>query len=754
MTSIINNIMKTKLFRPVFLLAGIMSITFYNSSNAQDLNSATALTRSEQYNEASAMFQKLIQAYPANSQNYYFAGENKLAEFFADTISNSLAIFAKDAQDLYNKGVSANAGDPLNYIGLAKVAYYQGDEKTASDMRVKAKGMLLPYKNIKKMVPPAKDYAFALAKIAESFIRNDKVDTSLALPYIREALKIDSKNRDIYLIAGDIYNFVNDGSKAIRNYNLAQDNDPKSSTANMKIGSIYVRGRSYATAIPYYEEAIKLNANYAPAYRELGQLYLTLGRYDQSKVNFEKYLELTKGNVPAQIRYVNSLFYAKGYDDVIKNVEEIFKVDKSKTYMNRIAGYSAYEKTPPDYNMALKYMETLFTSLKPENLLPKDYTYLAKILLKKNQDYPKVTDNRTRLNTQLTAANEKYSSASTAVKVALKPSVDTLKAQVARLDKQITAADKDIKRAFDAYAKALAFDPTNKVLLGEIATNYYYYKRYEEAANTWGKLVALGKNDLTDYMAIGKAYYTGGKYQRADSVFNIVLGKSPDYVDAHVFIARTYSQMDPETKTGIARPKFETVIGKAKTDTVKYAPYIMEAYGYLGYYYYQNDNFPKSRDYYSRMITLNPKSNDYKIRGYAGLGQIDLKEFGNEKTIEGRLSAIAKARETYNKILAIDANNQSAKNMIDYLASAEKQVRAGINPNEISGLVKNAAGKPIGGASIRVKDTAAEKLTDASGKFKFETPQSAATLIISAKGYVSQEIPITKSRVYNVTLEQ
>ena len=29
----------------------------------------------------------------------------------------------------------------------------------------------LPYKNIKKISPPAKDYAFALAKIAESYIK-------------------------------------------------------------------------------------------------------------------------------------------------------------------------------------------------------------------------------------------------------------------------------------------------------------------------------------------------------------------------------------------------------------------------------------------------------------------------------------------------------------------------------------------------------------------------------------------------------
>lgn len=746
--------MKTKIFRPVLLLAAVLSISLSNGLSAQDLNSATALTRSEQYDEAAAMFKQLIQKEPTNSKYQYFYGENTLAEFFSDTISNSLTVFAQQAKDIYTKGTSANASDPLNYIGLARVAYLLDDDKTASDLREKAKSYLLPYKNIKKMVPPAKDYAFALAKIAESFIRNETVDTALALPYIRQALKIDYKNRDIYLIAGDIYNLVNDGSKAIKNYNLAQDNDPTSSTANMKIGSIYVRGRSYATAIPFYEEAIRLNANYAPAYRELGQVYLTLGRYEQSKTNFEKYLELTKGNIPAQIRYVNALFYAKAYDDVIRQVEEIFKVDKSKTYMNRIAGYSAYEKTPPDYKMALAYMETLFSSLRKESLLPKDYTYLAKILLRKNQDYSKNVDTRNRLNTQLTTAKERYAVATAAAKATQKPNLDTLTAQVARLDTQIAAADKEIDRGFSVYNQALALDPENKVLLSEIATNYYNFRRFEEAADVWLKLVALGKNEVSDYMNIGRAFYTDGKYQRADSIFNVVLAKNPDYVDAYVYIARTYSLMDPETKTGIAKPKFEIVIEKAKSDSVRLASYMMEAFGYLGFYHYQNDNNSRARDYYNRMTNLVPTNNEYKVRGYSGLGQIDLKEFGYEKTNEGRLASLAKTRETYNKILALDANNASAKSMITYLADAEKQVRAGINPNEVTGTIKNAAGQPIPNASVKVKDTAAETLTNVQGKYKFEIPASAAVLIFSASGYQPQEVTITKSRLYNITLTQ
>ena len=114
----------------------------------------------------------------------------------------------KAAQEVFQKGVTANANDPLNYIGLAKVAFLMGDNKTAAEMRAKAKSFLLPYKNLKKISPPAKDYAFTLAKIAESYIKDETVDTAAALPLIREAIKIDNKNRDVYLIAGDIYILV------------------------------------------------------------------------------------------------------------------------------------------------------------------------------------------------------------------------------------------------------------------------------------------------------------------------------------------------------------------------------------------------------------------------------------------------------------------------------------------------------------------------------------------------------------------
>jgi tetratricopeptide (TPR) repeat protein len=748
--------MKRLILSPVIFLAAILGMVTTNNVVAQDLNAATMLTRSEQYDKAEELFKQLIQKEPTNSKNYFFYGENILQDYFSDTISNTLTIFTKAAKAQYEKGVSVNPNDPLNYVGLAKVAFFDEDDKTAKEMRAKAKSFLLPYKNIKKIVPPAKEYAFTLAKLAESYISADFiVDTAYALPLIREAISIDSKSRDIYLIAGDIYNLKNDGSNAIRNYNLAQDMDPSSPTANMKIGSIYVKAKVLESAIPYFQKAIELNANYAPAYRELGALYSMAGRFDQSKQNFSRYLELTKGNIPAKISYVKSLYFSGEYDEVIKNVEEIFAVDQSKAYMNRLAGYSAYEKKNADYDKALAYMETLFKKVSPELINKRDYSYMAKILLKKNENYSNLVRENDRIKTRLDSENKRYASASAAEKTRMRPNMDTLVNRATRMDKQIAKADIEITRGFGEYAKALTFNPEDKGLLNEIANSYYRFRRYEDAAKTWSKLIALGKNEITDYMQIGRAYYVGEKYKSADSIFNVVIKMSPDYLPAYVYIARVYSKMETDPKTGLAKPKFEKVIEKASVDSVKNGSDMIDAFSYLGYYYLQNNNMAKAKDYYNRMIGLDATNKEYKIKGYNGLGLVERESATNEKVNEARLPYLSRAQDAYTKIIGLDPNNESAKTYLKYVQEYEKSVRSGINPNELKGSVKSAAGQPLANVSVRIKDTAAETYTNAKGEFKFEIPMASEALVISAKGFKSKEIPVQRPlKALNIVLEQ
>lgn len=744
--------MKRLILSPALLLVILFALP--SAAWAQDLNSAIQLTRSEQYDQAKAMFEELARKEPANGKVYFYLGENILADYYSDTISNSLTVAADEAKKAYQDGTQANPNEPLNYVGLAKVAFLQGDEKTAEEMRSKAKSFLLPYKKVgKKMSPPAPEYAHILAKIAESYIKDDQVDTSKALPLIRQAISIDNKNRDVYLIAGDIYILKNDGSKAISYYNQAEFADPQSPTAAMKIGNIYVKGRAYTAAVPYFEQAIELNSNFAPAYRELGQLYLMSRVFDKSKEYFEKYLELTAGNIPAKIRYVNALFYAKDYEGVIENVEEIFKVDQSRSYMNRIAGYSSFDKTPPDYDQALAYMDRLFATVDPERILQKDYLYLARILIRRNADYTKMNDELNSLRQQLEKEKGRSSVANAAEKAKIKIVQDDLMQRISDLESKIAASDKEVDRAFEAFNNALAMKPEDKNLMNEIGNQYYTFKRYNDAAKFYTKLLDPEKDNTDELMRIGRAYYTGENFKAADSVFTAIIQKNPDYLPAHLMIANTYSKMDPDTKLGLAKPKFETVLQVAQKDSVANVTSIMDALTYLSYYHMSHDDYGTAKEYYNRMINLS-NNNDYKIRGLQGIGLTELNSTRNEKTNEGRLPYLNRAADAYNRILSIDPNNSAAKSQLAYVRDFEAQIKKGINPNEIRGAVKNASGQPIAYASIRVKDTAAENLSNGRGEFRFEIPGGSETLIVSAKGYRTVEIPITSSRVYNVTLEQ
>jgi tetratricopeptide (TPR) repeat protein len=719
------------------LIITLLVLCSVSGLKAQTIEEAITAANNEQYDKAEQILTNLAKTTPS-SKVYYRLGENALLNFFADSISNSLKTTSVEAKQQFEKGIALNPSDPLNYVGLAKVAAYQGDQQTATQMRAKAKSFLPPYKKVSK-IPNPQEYAYTLAKLAESYIVFDRVDTALALPDIREALNIDQKNGDIYIIAGDIYLLVNNGSVAIKNYNKAQDIDLKSPIANMKIGSIYFKGRNLMAAIPYYEQAIALDKNYAPAYRELGQLYSMAGRLKESVDYFQTYLKLTNQNIPAKIRYVNALFYSKNYAEVIKNVEDIFAVDKSRTYLNRIAGYSSYEMG--NYPQALVYMDRLFANLPADRILKKDYTYYARILLKKNAGYPKVFAELDKANAELTKQKEKTESLKGAAKEKERANEETLAAKVSEIQGRLAVADKDLTKAYECYEKAISFGEPDASLIQEKANSQYTNKRYVDAADSWKRLIPMGKDSEENLLMIGRAYYQGKEYDKAEEIFNAMVVKNPDHVNAYLWLANNASAKDPDSKTGLAKAKFIALLSKAATDSVKYENEIFDALRYLGYSALQSNNYEEARKYYSRMINLDPNNKEMVIKALSSMVSMSMQQ-----------GEYSRAMEYDNKILALDPSNAPAKSSIMYIQQLQSSAKPKANPNEISGVIKDSSGMPIGGASIRVKDTAAEQWTTAKGEYRFTMPEASTTLVIGAKGYKTIEIPVTAKRVYSATL--
>ncbi len=71
----------------------------------------------------------------------------------------------------------------------------------------------------------------------------------------------------------------------------------------------------------------------------------------------------------------------------------------------------------------------------------------------------------------------------------------------------------------------------------------------------------------------------------------------------------------------------------------------------------------------------------------------------------------------------------------------------------VSGKVNDAKGDGLPGASITVKGTTNGTISDASGNFKINVPNSGGSLVISSIGYKPQEVKLTGQSTINVSLE-
>lgn len=546
---------KNTLFNAVLGLA-IIAVPF--KIKAQDLKSVIKLTESEQFENASANFKKLIQATPKNGDLYFYCGEN----FFKWDKEDS-------AQVYYQKGTEAEPSNPLNYVGLGKIAFFAEDVQKGQSYFDKA-NTLLPSKANKQLVMAPEKHQSVLVKMAETYTNAPLKKLDDAKKLLEAAININPKNPDVYVVFGDYYLESNDGSTAIINYKKCQELDPTSSKAKLRIGKLYERARNYPEALKYYKEAVAMDSTFAPAYRELGELFSKAQRYDEAKENYKKFLKLSSDNISARVRYASFLFMTKSYDETINQVYEINKVDTSYVFLNRLIGYSFYEKgqiekganEKANYEKGLAAMKKFFAQTKKEKIITSDYGYYGRLLSKNKQD------------------------------------------SLAEIQ----------------YVKALELDTANVDYISELATVYKKLKRYDKAANCYQKKIDLNKATVSDYLNLGQSYYmmgsdsvaqkagkSDGFFNIADSIFTYVINTKPDLVQGFIWSARTKASLDPDLETAVAKPAYEALLPKVQKDSVKYTKELVETYLYLASYNLYNKNYPQSRYFYERILAIDPK---------------------------------------------------------------------------------------------------------------------------------------------------
>jgi tetratricopeptide (TPR) repeat protein len=379
-------------------------------------------------------------------------------------------------------------------------------------------------------------------------------DTASVFTLLRNAEKLDDHNPFLYIVKGDAYFYMlNDGSKAIANYNKAQELDPKSPEAKLRLGQLWLRARQYTTAMNYYQEVVKMDSTFAPAFRELGLLQARAGRPVDAKKNFDKFLELSP-NTAARKQYVNTLIELKDYTEAIVQLTEILKVDDSDNDVNRALAYSYFETQ--QYDKGLVYIKKFIANARPEKVRSLDYAYYGRLLAKTKQD----------------------------------------------------------SLATEQLMKAYSLDTSKADLISEAALSYTRIKKYDKARELYEQKINLKKGVPMDYYNLGKVYYSIQDYVKADTNLAIFNLAQPDYIPGWLWRARTKSNLDPDSKAGLARPVYLTIVEKTNVDKIKYTKERIESYYYLAFYNFIEYNDTKGKgfaikamDYSNKVIAIDPK---------------------------------------------------------------------------------------------------------------------------------------------------
>jgi tetratricopeptide (TPR) repeat protein len=188
------------------------------------------------------------------------------------------------------------------------------------------------------------------------------------------------------------------------------------------------------------------------------------------------------------------------------------------------------------------------------------------------------------------------------------PSVDYLPTDYENYADLLSETGNDSLAAEYLY-KVFELDSTRTDVLSKISVKCFQNKDWDCVITTLEK-----KKDITsqEYFDLGKAYYFLQDYTKADTSFGTLISRVPELAIAHFWKARVQANFDPESDSGFARPYYEQFISLSKEDTTKFKKELLEAYSYLGYYFFLQDDKQNSLTNWEKVAAIDPENEQAK----------------------------------------------------------------------------------------------------------------------------------------------
>ncbi|MBS1909940.1 MAG: tetratricopeptide repeat protein [Bacteroidetes bacterium] len=526
-------------------------ICFVQTTFAQSIEQGKKFLYYERYQSARDLFKQIVDKEPANETAIYLLGQAYIGlEDYAD------------AKKLYLDKLAANPSSPLI---LARVGHVELIEGKSADARNHFETAVSLSDGKRIDVLNAVGYANGNPDSKNG-------DANYAIQKLKQATQIKKFNDpEVWANLGDAYRKFADGGNAVMSYNEALRIDPNYARA------IYRTGRVYQTQgvaqeplyMKYYNDAIAKDPAYAPVYQTLYNYYYNTD-VNKSAEYLNKWLANSDDD-PRACFFKASMKYAQGlFLETIQAADACIAAEGSSPYPN-LYGLKAYANDKlenlalkaKDTAGAIKYRETAkalfeeyFKYQLPEKIGGGDYAAYSTLLLK----IPGNEDKAAQF-------------------VLMAVDMDSIEAN------KVT------------YLKGMAQALENQ-------------KRYKEAAE-WYKKVLNVKRNYTNVDIHNAAYnfYRANIYDSAAYYYQMYETKYPTDVFGFYMEGKALQAKDSTGVLGLAVAPYSKVVelGEAAADKSKVKNQLSGAYRFfIEYYYNQKKDKASALAYLDKALLLEP----------------------------------------------------------------------------------------------------------------------------------------------------
>ncbi len=386
-----------------------------------------------------------------------------------------------------------------------------------------------------------------------------------AQKYLDLAKKADKKNPAVSVLEGDIALVQKDAGRACQLYEQAIYFDPNYKEAYLKYAQVY-KAANPTLAIDKLEQLKTIDPNSLEADKALADIYYSTNKFSKACEMYANFINTSQATDDDRLKYAFALFMSHQFDKSLEVVQSGLKNNPRRAAFNRLAMYNYTDLKR--YEEAEKAADAFFKQSDNADYSALDYQYHGFVLM----------------------GLKKYDIAVDAFKKAIDKD-----STLTSLWQQISDAYENLGKyseaidAYKAYYNSLKTEDQTPDLLFQLGRMYYS----EATADTLN--IAQGDKDTALHLA--------------DSIFAQVTVKAPESYLGNLWRARTNSILDPETVKGLAKPYYEAALSTIlAANNPKYNSLLIECYSYLGYYYIVANEVSKSKEYWNKILGLDPNN--------------------------------------------------------------------------------------------------------------------------------------------------